>query len=235
MIQIRRFPVATASIVILNAVIFVLGVLSGSQTQIIQGYGFIPNHLFYWNNEQDDRDNNLADSAQQNPLSSLPLQLPEQQQSSSLSDSMARLFTSMFIHANIAHIAFNLIALVYIGRYAERAIGIPRYVLVYLISGIVAALFHGAIAYYILHNGDIVLIGASGAISGVLGIAAITGNTRAYYWLALQIVFAVIGSISALPIAFTAHFGGFIAGALMTKVLVKLEQKKRKSRYFLQP
>src|ERR671918_1840139 len=119
MIQIRRFPVATASIVILNAVIFVLGVLSGSQTQIIQGYGFIPNHLFYWNNEQDDRDNNLADSAQQNPLSSLPLQLPEQQQqSSSLSDSMARLFTSMFIHANIAHIAFNLIALVYIGRYA---------------------------------------------------------------------------------------------------------------------
>ena len=227
MIQIRRFPVATASIVILNAVIFVLGVLSGSQTQIIQGYGFIPNHLFYYNN--------LADSAQQNPLSSLPLQLPEQQQSSSLSDSMARLFTSMFIHANIAHIAFNLIALVYIGRYAERAIGIPRYVLVYLISGIVAALFHGAIAYYILHNGDIVLIGASGAISGVLGIAAITGNTRAYYWLVLQIVFAVIGSISALPIAFTAHVGGFIAGALMTKVLVKLEQKKRKSRYFLQP
>ena len=79
------------------------------------------------------------------------------------------------------------------------------------------------------------MVGASGAISGVLGIAAITGNTRAYYWLALQIVFAVIGSISALPIAFTAHVGGFIAGALMTKVLVKLEQKKRKSRYFLQP
>jgi rhomboid protease GluP len=79
------------------------------------------------------------------------------------------------------------------------------------------------------------LVGASGAISGVLGIAAITGNKRAYYWLALQIVFAVIGSISALPIAFTAHVGGFIAGALMTKVLVKLEQKKRKSRYFLQP
>ena len=79
------------------------------------------------------------------------------------------------------------------------------------------------------------MVGASGAISGVLGIAAITGNTRAHYWLALQIVFAVIGSISALPIAFTAHVGGFIAGALMTKVLVKLEQKKRKSRYFLQP
>ena len=141
----------------------------------------------------------------------------------------------MFIHANIAHIAFNLFALVYLGGYAERAIGVPRYVLVYLISGIVGALFHGIIASYILHNGDVVLIGASGAISGILGVAAAAGNSRAYYWLVLQIVFAVIGSVSALPIAFTAHVGGFIAGVLMTKVLVKLEQTKRKSRYFLQP
>ena len=38
----------------------------------------------------------------------------------------------------------------------------------------------------------------------------------------------MIGSVSALPIAFTAHVGGFIAGILMTKVLVKLDQTKRK-------
>ena len=162
--------------------------------------------------------------------------IQESSSSPSIPESLTRLFTSMFIHANIAHIAFNLFALVYLGGYAERAIGVPRYVLVYLISGIVAALFHGIIASYILHNGDVVLVGASGAISGVLGIAAAAGNSRAYYWLVLQIVFAVIGSVSALPIAFTAHVGGFIAGVLMTKVLVKLEQTKRKkSRYFLQP
>ena len=77
----------------------------------------------------------------------------------------------MFVHANIAHIAFNLLALAYLGVYAERAIGVPRYLLVYLASGIVATLFHGAIAFYILHNGNVVLIGASGAISGVLGVA----------------------------------------------------------------
>jgi rhomboid protease GluP len=242
MMQIKRFPVATASIITLNAVIFAIGLLSDSQTQIIQNYGFIPNHLFYAGKANDDgnNNNNPADSAQQNPLSSsLPLQSSEPQSSSSspsLPESLTRLFTSMFIHANIAHIAFNLFALVYLGGYAERAIGVPRYVLVYLISGIVAALFHGIIASYILHNGDVVLVGASGAISGVLGIAAAAGNSRAYYWLVLQIVFAVIGSVSALPIAFTAHVGGFIAGVLMTKVLVKLEQTKRKkSRYFLQP
>ena len=241
-----RFPVATASIITLNAVIFALGLLSGSQTQIIQNYGFIPNDLFYVrSNANDDGGNNnnnpTADNTQQNPLSSLPplqssSELPQSSSLSSLlAESLTRLFTSMFIHANISHIAFNLFALAYLGGYAERAIGVPRYVLVYLISGIVAALFHGIIASYILHNGDVVLIGASGAISGVLGIAAAAGNYRAYYWLVIQIVFAVIGSVSALPIAFSAHVGGFIAGVLMTKVLVKLEQtKRRRSRYFLQ-
>src|ERR671910_571915 len=224
--QTRHFPVATVSIIILNVVIFVIGLLSGEQTQIKQNYGFIPNHIF---NAYDNGNNN----AQQNPLTSL-MQPSEQSQLSSLPDSLTRLFSSMFIHASIVHIAFNLFALAYLGGYAERAIGVPWYVLVYFTSGIVAALFHGAIASYILHNGNIVLIGASGAISGVLGIAAVAGNTRAYYWLVLQIVFAVIGSISALPIAFTAHVGGFIAGVLTSKVLVRLEQSKRKSRYFLQ-
>jgi rhomboid protease GluP len=233
-LQIKRFPIATAFLVTLNVVIFALGTLSGLQTQIIQDYGFIPNHLFYESNDQEVEINNLDDSTRQDSLSSLPLQQSRQQSSSPLSYSLVTLFTSMFIHANIAHIAFNLFALVYLGGYAERAIGIPRYILVYFMSGIVAALFHGVIASHILNNGDVVLIGASGAISGVLGIAAVSGNTRAYYWLALQIVFAVIGSVSALPIAFTAHVGGFIAGVLITKGLVKLEQIRTKSRYFLQ-
>ena len=232
--QIKRFPIATAFLVTLNIVIFAVGMLSGSQTQIIQNYGFIPNHLFYVNSDQEVEINNLDDSTRQDSLSSLPLQQSKQQSSSPLSYSLVTLFTSMFIHANIAHIAFNLFALVYLGGYAERAIGIPRYILVYFMSGIAAALFHGVIASHILNNGDVVLIGASGAISGVLGIAPVSGNTRAYYWLVLQIVFSVVGSVSALPIAFTAHVGGFIAGVLITKGLVKLEQIRTKSRYFLQ-
>jgi membrane associated rhomboid family serine protease len=231
--QIKCFPIATGSIITLNAVIFAIGLLSGFQTQIIQNYGFIPNHLFYSDNANDENNSSPA-SIQQNPLSSLRLESSEFQ-SSSLPESLMRIFTSMFIHANIAHIAFNLFALVYLGAYAERAIGATRYILVYTVSGIVGALFHGIIASYILHNGDVVLIGASGAISGVLGIAAATGNSRAYYWLVIQIVFAVIGSVSAFPIAFTAHIGGFIAGVVMTKALVKLEQTKRKSQYSLQP
>jgi rhomboid protease GluP len=72
-----------------------------------------------------------------------------------------------------------------------------------------------------------VLIGASGAISGILGIAAAAGNARAYYWFLFQIVFAFIGSVAAISIAFTAHIGGFIAGVLLTKVLITIEHKKR--------
>jgi membrane associated rhomboid family serine protease len=211
-LQTKHFPVATVFLILLNVIVFATGILLGEQTQIIRNYGFIPDQIF---NAHEGSENN----AEQN----------------SLYDSLSRLFASMFIHANVAHIVFNLFALAYLGVFAERAIGIPRYVLVYFTSGIVAALFHGAIASYILDNGNVVLIGASGAISGVLGIAAVAGNTRAYYWLMLQIVFAVVGSINALPIAFTAHVGGFITGAVMTKALIKLEQSKRKSRYFLQP
>ena len=227
--QIKYFPIATICIIVINGIIFAMGLISGEQTLIIRNYGFIPDEIF--------NARNIENNDQQNSLNSL-LQHSEPQSSSSLStisDSMTRLFTSMFVHASIAHIAFNLFALAYLGVYAERAVGVPRYILVYITSGIVAALFHGVIASYVLHNGNVVLIGASGAISGVLGIAAVTGNTKAYYWLALQIVFAVIGSVSALPIAFTAHVGGFIAGVAMTKVLVRLEKSKRKSKFFPQP
>ena len=78
-----------------------------------------------------------------------------------------------------------------------------------------------------LGNSHTVLIGASGAISGILGIAAAAGNTRAYYWLILQIVFAIVGSFTAIQVAFTAHIGGFLAGVLLTKAFIMVEQNKR--------
>jgi rhomboid protease GluP len=194
----RKIPLATTSLIAINIVVLGLGLLSGSQLQIIRNYGFIPNSLFHVNN------NNLA-----------------------ISDVLTRLFTSMFIHSGIAHLAFNILALAYLGGYAERSVGIPRYILIYILAGIAGALFHSVIASYILGSGHVILIGASGAISGVLGIAAAAGNTRAYYWLILQIVFAIFGSFAAIPIAFTAHIGGFIAGVFLTKLFIGIERKKR--------
>jgi len=144
-----------------------------------------------------------------------------------LSDSILRLFTSMFIHAGIAHIAFNLFALAYMGGFAERSIGRPKFIVLYLLAGLGGALFHGIIASYILGNGNSVLIGASGAISGILGISAALGDIRGYYWLAIQVLYVFIGSVASLSIAFAAHVGGFATGLALTKLLIELERRKR--------
>jgi rhomboid protease GluP len=144
-----------------------------------------------------------------------------------LVDSILRLFTSMFIHAGIAHIAFNLFALAYMGGFAERSIGKPKFIALYIIAGLGGALVHGIIASFILGNGYSVLIGASGAISGILGISAALGDIRGYYWLAIQVIYVFIGSVTSLSIAFAAHVGGFVTGLVLTKVLIELERLKR--------
>ena len=197
--------------------ILAFGLISNSQEQIISRYGFIPDQLLFLTNYDGGENDNTI---------SFPPLLLAPQSTSSL-DLLTRLFSSIFIHTNIIHLAFNMLALVYLGGYAERSVGIPRYVLIYIFAGIAGALFYGVIATFVLGNSHTILIGASGAISGILGIAAAAGNTRAYYWLLIQIVFAIVGSFTAIPIAFTAHIGGFIAGVLLTKVLIIAEQKKR--------
>ncbi|SRR5579875_99538 len=144
-----------------------------------------------------------------------------------LQDGLLRLFTSMFIHANIAHIAFNLFALIYMGGVAERSLGVPRFIVVYLLAGIGGGLLHGIVASYLLTEGDVILIGASGAISGVLGVSAALGDVRGYYWLAIQVLYVFIGSFASLSIAFMAHVGGFLTGLLLTKAMVTLERRSR--------
>lgn len=144
-----------------------------------------------------------------------------------VSESIPKIFTSMFIHAGIAHIAFNLFALMYMGGFAERSLGKSRFIVVYIISGIGGALFHGVIASYVLSDGMSVLIGASGAISGILGISAAMGDIRGYYWLAIQVLYVFIGSVTSISIAFAAHVGGFLVGLVFTKFLIDLERQKR--------
>jgi len=113
-------------------------------------------------------------------------------------------------------------------RFSAEGLHVSRilYVVIYILAGIAGALFRGVIASYILGGGHALLIGASGAISVVLGIASPAGNTRAYHWLILQIMVAVFGSIASIPIAFTAHISGF-AGVFLTKLFVGIERKKR--------
>ncbi|MEM2281862.1 MAG: rhomboid family intramembrane serine protease [Candidatus Bathyarchaeia archaeon] len=144
-----------------------------------------------------------------------------------------RLFSSMFLHADFFHILFNMYFLYLFGRAVEDVLGKLRFLALYIVSGIAASIFHtafsflgGATAYVIP------AIGASGAISGVLGAYLILfpGTSlvmgwmffyfpvffrmkAAYYlifWFATQVIygFARLGGSTAV----FAHAGGFIAG-----------------------
>ncbi len=215
MLNFRTLPVATISLIELNLLVFAYGFFTDTHLWIIENFGFIPDSVFNRNSVDPLRQ---SFTAQENPtyLDNDPTSI------------LIRLISSIFIHANVTHIVFNLAALGYIGGYSERSIGTGRFVVIYFLSGICAALFHGVIASFFLGSGQTLLIGASGAISGVLGIAAAMGNRRAYYWLIIQIVFAFVGSVTLIPIAFTAHVGGFLTGVILTKLMVRGELLRRR-------
>jgi len=156
MVNIRNLPVATVSLIALNLLVFAFGFLTDSNTWIITNFGFVPDSIF---------NTDSVNSARQ----SYTFQSDPSLENSTTS-TLIRLMSSMFIHASITHIVFNLAALAYIGGYSERSIGTARYVVIYFLSGICAALFHGVLASYVLGSGQTLLIGASGAISGVLGL-----------------------------------------------------------------
>lgn len=215
MVNFRTLPVATISLIALNLLVFAYGFFTDTHLWIIENFGFIPDSVFDRNSVDPPRQ---SFTAQENPT----------YLDTDATSTLIRLISSIFIHANVIHIVFNLAALAYIGGYSERSIGTGRYVVIYLLSGICAALFHGVIASFLLDSGQTLLIGASGAISGVLGIAAAIGNRRAYYWLIIQIVFAFVGSVTLIPIAFTAHIGGFLTGVILTKFMVRGEFLRRR-------
>jgi len=150
--------------------------------------------------------------------------------------SVPTIITSMFMHGGIAHIIGNMIFLFVFGDNIEDRYGRIKYILLYLGWGIAAALSHSFFAVSI-GQGDVPAVGASGAISGVLG-AYLIMYPRANiftiivafffltiripvliyipFWFAMQLIFAVIGQLGPAGdtgVAYLAHIGGFAAGA----------------------
>jgi len=81
-----------------------------------------------------------------------------------------RVFTSMFLHADFFHILFNMYFLCVFGRAVESILGKSRFLLLYLAAGIFASIFHTAFSFIGgLSAYTVPAIGASGAISGILG------------------------------------------------------------------
>ncbi len=142
----------------------------------------------------------------------------------------ATLFTSMFLHGGFMHLAGNMLYLWIFGNNVEDAMGHVRFAIFYLLSGIAAAMAQA------LPNPDstIPMIGASGAISGVLGaylllyprarvlvLIPLGAFSRVVYvpamfvlgfWFVLQLISSALADPGQGGVAFGAHIGGFIAG-----------------------
>jgi membrane associated rhomboid family serine protease len=151
------------------------------------------------------------------------------------------LLTSMFMHGGFAHLGGNMLYLWVFGDNLENVMGHTKYLLFYLLCGILASLAHVFSTYYGGQDPLIPSLGASGAISGVLGgYILLFPRRRVHMWLffiftiAVPAVFALgiwilfqiingmgmLGGKEASGVAYTAHIGGFFAGLLLVKLFV---------------
>ena len=151
------------------------------------------------------------------------------------------LFTSMFMHGGFAHIAGNMLFLWIFGDNIEDRLGHVKYVSFYLLCGVSAGLSH-VFATGVFANSESALLvpslGASGAISGVLGgyillhpkrrvtviLFRFLTDVPAYVAIGIWFAFQLISGLGILGggsqqggVAYAAHIGGFIAGLVLIK------------------
>jgi membrane associated rhomboid family serine protease len=148
------------------------------------------------------------------------------------------LLTSMFMHGGIAHIFGNMLYLWIFGDNLENVMGHLRYLVFYLVCGILAGLSHVFSTVMFGGNPYLPSLGASGAISGVLAgyivlfpsrrvrviifrtIQEVTAIWAIGIWFAFQLIsgIGVLGSKAQEGgVAYAAHIGGFIAGLILVK------------------
>ena len=155
------------------------------------------------------------------------------------------LLTSMFLHGGFMHLLGNMLYLWIFGDNIEDILGKPVFLLFYFICGIVAALSQALPE----PNSQIPMIGASGAISGVLGayvvffpkkkikvaipfgfflqILRLPAYVVLIFWFILQLINGANAG-SGGGIAFGAHIGGFVAGLVLAPILAVVTRKKTK-------
>jgi len=164
-------------------------------------------------------------------------------------DDVMDIFTSMFMHAGLAHIGGNMLYLWIFGDNVEDRVGHGRYLAFYLIGGVIADLTHFLIDPY----STLPTVGASGAISAVLGayliyfpgsqiktfipifkvfyqLATVPAAVVLGFWFIFQLFdgVAALGGADVGGVAVWAHIGGFVAGIVMAK-LIPVEHRARQA------
>ncbi len=213
----RRFPFVTLLLIIVNVLVYIAILVDPS---IILPYASSPEIVY-------------------RELGVVPISIVR-------GERMWTLFTSMFLHGDIYHLFGNMLFLYFFGAPVENAMGGKRFLLFYFLAGLTAHFFHIAsitivpqkylLTHYISSPWATPSIGASGAISGVMGAYLIyyprSRITLLYFitiiplfiplpawayillWFLTQLAMGllVITGLAYSSIAFWAHIGGFIAG-----------------------
>lgn len=144
------------------------------------------------------------------------------------------LLTSMYAHASPSHIIFNLLVLAFIGMIFEQRIGTRPFIVLYLVSGLAGTLLFTALRWDDL----VFVVGASGAISGVLGAFARLYPHERFLMFPMPL-WVVIAGFLVLQIFFLsgqsnvaveAHIGGLMAGFLLAPFIGKVPVRRRVKR-----
>ncbi len=199
-----RFQYVTILLIAINVVVYLLEA-TGMQDAAIASFAVVPKELF---------DTSLL------PISTEPMgpAVPER----------LTLLSYMFFHGDILHLAGNMLFLWVFGDNVEDALGHVKFLIFYLACGVIAGLVHA----WVTPTSDAPLIGASGAVAGShrrlpdaasagagLGAGAQGHSARISaafalgIWIIIQIVMVIMPQ--AGPVAWWAHIGGLVAGAVL--------------------
>jgi len=147
------------------------------------------------------------------------------------------LITSMFLHAGFLHLIGNMWFLWIFGDNVEHNLGKMKFVIFYFLCGVLAGLFH-----IFLASGEelaIPTIGASGAISGLLGgylilypknkirafflvlFTPIIFSVPAFFYIGIWFLYQFLSAGTPSSVAYFAHIGGFIAGMILVLLMKK--------------
>lgn len=137
-----------------------------------------------------------------------------------------QILTSAFVHLQLMHLGFNMLALYFLGPQLERILGRARFLALYLISAIT-----GSTLVMWLSEPHVTTLGASGAIFGMMAALLLLawrlgGNyQQILIWIGINIAITIFGAGS---ISWQGHLGGFLGGLGVTAALVFLPKKHRR-------
>lgn len=136
-----------------------------------------------------------------------------------------RLITSAFLHYGLLHILLNMLALLMIGPYLERLLGMWRFAAVYLLGALGAS-----VAVYAFGSQFDATAGASGAIYGLFAAALLLVRELGLnpQWLIGTIVLNFVLTLSVPGISKLGHIGGFVVGGLATIAIAGLPRNRRR-------